>query len=90
TPGIKGVNRGNYGAEYSIKLDLTGPAALVFQGALQSDFVDVYNQINTVWLDGRVKAVTIRDPNYDKYYTDFAALREPGYGQVIGVFPSTG
>jgi hypothetical protein len=90
TPGIKGVNRGNYGSEYTIKLDLTGPVALVFQGALQSDFVDVYNQINTVWLDGRVKAVTIRDPNFDKYYTDFAALREPGYGQVIGVYPSTG
>lgn len=90
SPGINGVNRGNYGTEYSIKLDLTGPVALVFQGALQSDFVDVYNQINTVWLDGTVKTVTIRDPNFDKYYTDFAALREPGYGQVIGVFPSTG
>lgn len=90
TPEIKGVNRGNYGVGYTIKLELTGPVALVFQGALQTGFVDVYNQINTVWLDGMVKTVYIKDPNYDKYYTDFSALREPGYGQVIGVFPSTG
>jgi len=89
-PGVKGVNRGNYGAGYTIKLELTGPVALVFQGGLQSGFVDVYNQIYTVWLDGTVKNVSIRDPNYDKYYKEFAALRGPGYGQVIGVFPTSG
>jgi hypothetical protein len=89
-PGVKGVNLGNYGAGYTVQLELTGPVALVFQGALQTCFVDVYNQINTVWLDSSVKTISIRDPNYDKYYTEFAALREPGYGQVIGVFPFDG
>jgi hypothetical protein len=89
-PGVKGVNRGNYGVGYTIKLELTGPVALVFQGALQTGFIDVYNQINTVWLDGTMKDISIRDPNYDKYYTEFETLREPGYGQVVGVFPTTG
>lgn len=88
--GVKGVNQGNYGAVYTINLELTGPVALIFQGSPQTGFVDVYNQINTVWLDGTVKTVSIKDPNYDQYYTEFEALREPGYGQVIGVFPSDG
>ena len=90
TPGVTGINKGSYGAEYAIKLELTGPVALVFQGALQTGYVDTCNQINTVWLDGAVKTVSLRDPNYDKYYTEFEALREPGYGQVIGIFPTAG
>ncbi|MGI6492313.1 MAG: hypothetical protein ACOX0T_07860 [Pelotomaculum sp.] len=89
-PQVKGVNQGNYGAGYTIKLSLTGPVALVMQGATQTGFVDVYNQINTVWLDGVVKTVVIKDPNYDLYYMDFDSLREPGYGKVIGVFDTPG
>jgi len=89
-PYVKGVNQGNYGVEYTIKLSLTGPVALVMQGATQTGFVDLYNQINTVWLDGVVKTVVIKDPNYHLYYLDFALLREPGYGKVVAVFDTPG
>jgi hypothetical protein len=70
--------------------------ALAVQGATHSDsrgnpeFVDMYNQILTFWLDGRVRTIQIKDPNYERYYMDTVAMRPPGYGKVIGVFPETG
>ncbi len=92
----KGVNGGNYGVDYTVDLYLNGPAALVVQGAVhpgmcgQEAFIDLYNQILTFWLDGRVSTVQIRDPNYDKFYTDFSALRPAGYGRVIAIFTEQG
>lgn len=86
----KGVNKGNYGVDYTINLQFTGPVALVLQGALQNGFVDACNQIITFWLDGQVKTVRILDPNYDKFYTDPTTLRPAGYGHVIGVYPDNG
>ncbi|MHB8918924.1 MAG: hypothetical protein ACYC4H_12935, partial [Desulfocucumaceae bacterium] len=47
-------------------------------------------QILTVWIDGKVNNIQIRDPNYEKFYTDFSALRPPGYGRVIAVFNQQG
>ncbi|MFZ5633152.1 MAG: hypothetical protein ACOY40_09930 [Bacillota bacterium] len=92
----KGVNGGNYGVDYAIDLNLTGPVALVAQGALgdetptQEAFIDLHNQILTFRLDGMVKTVFFRDPNYDKFYTDFSLLRPHGYGRVIAVYPERG
>lgn len=90
SPGLKGVNKGNYGADYTIKMELTGPVALVFQGPLQCCAVDTYNQIDTIWLDGQIKALQIKDPNYEQFHTDESALRQPGYGRVIAVFKESG
>lgn len=95
-PGKQGLNGGNYGIDYTVALQLTGPVALAVQGATHSDsrgnpeFVDMYNQILTFWLDGRVRTIQIKDPNYERYYMDTVAMRPPGYGKVIGVFPETG
>lgn len=92
----KGVNGGNYGVDYTINLNLTGPVALVLQGAHHPDarnneaFIDLYNQILTFSLDGKVSTVQMRDPNYDKYYSDYSSLRPPGYGRVIAVYPERG
>lgn len=94
--GGKGVNGGNYGVDYTVELNITGPAALVAQGAAhpedrsQEAFIDLNNQILTVWLDGAASTVQIRDPNYDKFYTDISLLRPPGYGRVIAVFKERG
>lgn len=94
--GRKGVNGGNYGVDYTVELNLTGPVALVAQGAShpedrsQEAFIDLNNQILTVWLDGAVSTVQIRDPNYDKFYADISQLRPPGYGRVIAVFNGQG
>lgn len=94
--GIKAVNGGNYGVEYTVALNITGPVALVLQGAAhqgvlgQEAYIDLYNQILTVWIDGKVNTIQIRDPNYEKFYTDFSALRPPGYGRVIAVFNQQG
>ncbi len=90
SPDLKGVNKGCYGVDYRVDLQLEGPVALVFQGAMQPGYVDVYNQISTVWLDGRLKAVQIKDPLYSSYYTNPYVLRPPGYGRVIAVFPEQG
>ncbi|MCL6639265.1 MAG: hypothetical protein K6T80_06245 [Firmicutes bacterium] len=95
-PETRGVNGGNYGVDYTISLQLTGPVALAVQGATHSDslgsfdFMDMYNQILTVWLDGRVRTIQIRDPNYGLYYTDPSALRPPGFAKIIGVYPDAG
>lgn len=90
--GKKGVNGGNYGVDYTVELNLRGPAALAVQGAVQPGIssVDLYNQILTVWLDDRVSTIMIRDPNYEKFYTDFNALRPQGYGRVLAVFREEG
>lgn len=94
--GIKAVNGGNYGVEYTVALNITGPVALVLQGAVhpgvlgQEAYIDLYNQILTVWIDGKVNTIQIRDLNYEKFYTDFSALRPPGYGRVIAVFNQQG
>lgn len=92
----KGVNGGNYGVGYTVFLQLSGPAALVLQGALHkgadtdSAFIDLYNQILTFWLDGRVSTIQFRDPQYDLYYKNISALRPLGQGRVIGIFPNQG
>lgn len=92
----KGVNGGNYGIDYTISLNLKGPAAIVLQGASHPDarsheaFIDLYNQILTFSLDGKVSTVQMRDPNYDNYYKDYSSLRPPGYGRVIAVYPDRG
>lgn len=95
-PGKKGVNGGNYGVDYTVDLNLTGTVALVVQGAMhpgvrgQEAFIDLYNQILTFRLDGKVRTVQIRDPSYEKFYTDFSALRPAGYGLVIAVYDQQG
>lgn len=92
----KGVNGGNYGVDYTVELDLNGPAALVVQGALypsmlgQEAFIDLYNQILTFWLDGKVNTVQLLDPNYHNFYSDFSSLRTSGYGRVVAVFTDPG
>ncbi|MHB8984513.1 MAG: hypothetical protein ACYC38_01070 [Eubacteriales bacterium] len=92
----KGVDGGNYGVGYTVHIRLTGPAALVLQGArnegddTEIPFVDLYNQILTYWLDGQVGTIRIKDPQYDKFYYNFSTLRPLGYGRVIGVFPDQG
>jgi len=94
--GVRGVNGGNYGVDYTVNLSLAGPVALVLQGASHPDardnesFIDLYNQIVTFQVDGKVSTVQLRDPNYDKYYTDFSSLRPPGYGKVVEIFPEPG
>lgn len=94
--GAKGENVGNYGADYSIELKINGPAALVAQGALDNNspekgtFIDLYNQIITYRLDGSVKTVFFKDPNYNQYYGKPSDLRPHGYGKVIGVYPIEG
>jgi hypothetical protein len=96
SPGKRGVNGGNYGVDYTLELNLTGPAALAVQGAMhpgvrgQEAFIDLYNQILTFWLDGKVRTIQLRDPNYEKFYSDFSALRPAGYGRVIAVFDQRG
>lgn len=94
--GKKGVNGGNYGVDYTINLKIKGPVALVAQGALgdkeptRDSFIDLYNQMLTFRLDGTVQTIFLRDPNYDKFYTDFSLLRPHGYGRVIAVYPREG
>jgi hypothetical protein len=86
----RGVNGGNYGVDYTINMHVSGPAALVVQGAVWPNAqgtVDLFNQILTFELDGEVHTVQLKDPNFNKYYSDFDALRPQGYGQVVAVFP---
>ncbi len=96
TPGIKGVNGGNYGVDYSIEIEMNGPTALVLQGALENNkldkgsFIDLYNQMLTYRLDGLIRTVFLKDPNYHLYYSEPSALRPQGYGKVIGVYPHQG
>lgn len=90
------MNGGNYGVGYTVQLNLRGPVALVVQGAVfaggesHNSNVDLHNQILTLSLDGEVYTVQIRDPNYDRFYTDLSALRPPGYGKVIAVLKEEG
>ncbi|MCL6611221.1 MAG: hypothetical protein K6T66_06750 [Peptococcaceae bacterium] len=94
--GIRGVNGGNYGVDYTIDLCLAGPVALVLQGALgdetptQEAFIDLHNQILTYRLDGVVRTIFLRDPNYDQFYANFSLLRPHGYGRVIAVYQEQG
>ncbi len=96
TVGIKGVNGGNYGVDYTVNLDLKGPVALVLQGASHPNardneaFIDLYNQIITYQTDDKVRTIMMRDPNYKKYYTDHSSLLPPGYGKVVEVYPDQG
>ncbi len=94
--GAKGENRGNYGADYTVEIKINGPAALILQGALDDNgpedgsFIDLYNQIITYRLDGLVKTIFLKDPNYSQYYDNPSVLRPHGYGKVIGVYPFEG
>ncbi|MCL5058111.1 MAG: hypothetical protein M1130_08985 [Actinobacteria bacterium] len=86
----RSVNGGNYGVDYTVNLNVTGPAALVAQGAVWPGVpgtVDLYNQIMTFELDGKVNTVQLKNPNYNKYYTDFSSLGPQGCGRVVAVFP---
>ncbi|MHB8157786.1 MAG: hypothetical protein ACYDEQ_10415, partial [Desulfocucumaceae bacterium] len=90
---VKAVNGGNYGVDYTINLDINGPAALVAQGSVKpgsENEVDMYNQLLTFRLDGVVRTIQIMDPNYQEFYSNRSALRPQGYGQVIAVFPDRG
>ncbi|MFZ5644436.1 MAG: hypothetical protein ACOY46_12680 [Bacillota bacterium] len=89
----KGVNGGNYGVEYIVNLNINGPAALVAQGAVRSGptgEIDMHNQILTFELDGKVNTIQIKDPNFNKFYSDRSVLRPIGYGKVVAVFPEKG
>ncbi|HBV96498.1 MAG: hypothetical protein JL50_17050 [Peptococcaceae bacterium BICA1-7] len=84
------VNGGNYGVDYTVNLNVTGPAALVAQGAVWPGVpgtIDLYNQILTFELDGKVNTIQIKDPSFNKFYTDFSALGPQGCGRVVAVFP---
>lgn len=91
-----GINTGSYGADYTFDLEITGPSALIVQGALDEGrrpFVDLYNQFLTAFLDDdpeRLVTVQIKDQNYERYYMDFEALGPLGRGKVLYTFPQEG
>lgn len=85
-----GQDNGEYGADYIFTLHLKGPTQIAIQAAgwnLSDDTkapVDIYDQFFAVeWDQKEVQTVHIKDPNIERYYTDFSKLSRPGLVKVI-------